>query len=90
MLSFSNMSPRDGRKPIIPEIGFCEEKARLQDEFLSAIHDLGILLDEQTRAVIENDTEFSRFDVLIHAAQEKKERAKYAWIAHVETHRCEG
>lgn len=81
--------PQDERpKRAIPEVGFCEEKARLQDEFLTAIQELNALLSDQTRSVIEGDSDFSRFDVLIHLAQEKKDRAKYAWIAHVESHHC--
>jgi len=72
----------------VPEIAFCEEKNRLQDEFLKAIHDLSALQNQQTQAVIEGDSDFCRFDLLLHLAQEKKEMAKYAWIAHVESHRC--
>jgi len=72
----------------VPEILFCEEKNRLLDEFLKAIHDLSALQNQQTQAVIEGDSDFCRFDLLLHLAQEKKEMAKYAWIAHVESHRC--
>jgi hypothetical protein len=80
------------RRPLrghIPEVGFCEEKNRLLGEFMRAIRDLNALLSQQTQAVIEGDPDFSRFDVLLHLAQLKKDTAKYAWIAHVETHRCE-
>jgi hypothetical protein len=84
----SAMSERTRRVPI-PEIGFCEEKNRLQGDFLRAIHELNAILAEQTGAVIQGDPDFSRFDLLIHMAQEKKDRAKYAWIAHVESHGCE-
>jgi hypothetical protein len=74
----------------IPAIGFCKEKNRLQRVFLQAIRELNTLLAEQTQAVIDGDSDFGRFDILIHMAQERKEAAKYAWIAHVETHQCEG
>jgi hypothetical protein len=73
----------------IPEIGFCELKSRLQDNFLNAIRELNTVLAEQTQAVIDGDSDFERFDLLIHMAQEKKESAKYAWIAHVESHQCD-
>jgi len=73
----------------IPEIGFCAEKNRLLNEFLEAIQELTALQNQQTQAVILGDSEFDRFDVLLHLAQEKKEQAKYAWIAHVEAHQCE-
>src|ERR1700758_2094595 len=67
-----------------PEVVFCREKHRLLHEFLDTIRELTSLQDLQTRAVIEGDPEFARFDVLLHFAQERKEQAKYAWIAHVE------
>jgi hypothetical protein len=73
----------------IPEIGFCEVKQRLLDEFLKAIREVIVLLSQQTESVIEWDQEFSRFDVLLHVAQERKESAKYALIAHIEAHHCE-
>ena len=74
----------------IPEIGFCQEKNRLQRHFLQKIRELNALLADQTKAVIEGEPDFNRFDILIHMAQEQKEMAKYAWIAHVESHGCDG
>ena len=73
----------------MPEVGFCKEKKRLLDEFLKAIQELSALQTQQAQAVIEGDPDFSRFDVLLHFAHEKKDMAKYAWIAHVESHHCE-
>jgi hypothetical protein len=78
-----------GDRAIPPELKFCEEKNRLQKEFLAAIHDLVETQKQQTQAVIDGDTDFARFDVLLHMAHERKESAKYAWIAHVESHHCE-
>jgi hypothetical protein len=46
------------------------------------------LQNEQTQAVIQGDSDFPRFDVLLHHAQERKEIEKYVWIAHVESHGC--
>jgi hypothetical protein len=68
---------------------FCEEKYRLLNDFLYAVRELNRLHTEQTHAVIRGDRDFTRFDILIYAAQERKESAKYAWIAHVEGHGCE-
>jgi len=65
------------------------EKHRLLREFVTAIRELSALLSEQTQAVIEGDCEFSRLDLLLHLAQEKKDQAKYRWITHVESHHCE-
>jgi hypothetical protein len=72
-----------------PELMFCGEKNRLLREFLGAIHDLVETQKQQTQAVIDGDADFARFDLLLHMAHERKELAKYAWIAHVESHHCE-
>ncbi|HEV3196783.1 MAG TPA: hypothetical protein VGZ73_02725 [Bryobacteraceae bacterium] len=82
------MSPKGAR--VSPAVGFCKEKARLLDEFLQAIQELTALMSQQTQALIEGNSDFARFDLLLHLAQEEKDKAKYAWIAHVESHRCEG
>ena len=71
-----------------PAIGFCEEKNRLLDDFLKAIRQLVEIQEQQTRAVIHGDPDFARFDYLLHTAQDDKERAKYLWIMHVESHGC--
>jgi hypothetical protein len=70
----------------------CAEKNRLLGEFLNAIRAFNELQSQQTQAVIDaamdGDSDFTRFDVLLHMAQDRKEHAKYAWIAHVEEHGC--
>ena len=68
--------------------GLCPEKVRCMEDFLAAIRELGILQTQQARAVIEGDPEFSRFDLLIHMAAERKNQAKYAWLLHVQQHQC--
>jgi len=78
------------RSKRIPDIGFCMEKKLLLDEFLRAIQEINILHEQQTRAVIEGDPDFCRFDLLLYLAQEDKDQAKYAWMAHVDSHGCEG
>lgn len=72
-----------------PAVAFCAHKKRLQDEFIEAAHNVSRLVSQQVQALIEGDPDFSRFDVLIHMAQEEKEMAKYAWMSHVDSHRCE-
>jgi len=67
---------------------FCAEKVRLEGEFLKAIHELIALHAQQTQAVIDEDPEFSRFDLLIHSAGEHKDRTKYILMAHIEAHGC--
>jgi len=74
----------------IPEVGFCQEKVRLMEDLLRAIRSVAALHTQQIQAVIDDDLEFTRFDVLQHYAQEAKDRAKYALISHVESHKCGG
>ena len=68
---------------------YCEERYRLLDEFLRAVRELNLFQTQQTRAVIRGDRDFARFDVLIHMAQDRKDAAKYGWMAHIEQHHCE-
>jgi hypothetical protein len=72
----------------LPEISICELKYRLMDDFIEAVHALNVLHNQQTVAVVEGDQDFSRFDLLLHLAQERKDLAKYAWMTHVESHCC--
>jgi hypothetical protein len=68
--------------------GVCSERVRYMEDFLQAIRELGTLHSEQAKAVIESDPEFSRFDLLIHMANERKDHAKYALLLHVQEHGC--
>ena len=68
--------------------GFCGIRQRLVDAFTAAVREMNVIENQQIQAVIEGDSDFSRFDLLLHYAQEKKDTAKYAWIAHVEVHGC--
>lgn len=75
--------------PVRNHIGYCEDKKRLQNQFLESAHELNTLLNRQMEAVIEGEPDFTRFDELIQQAQARKEMAKYAWIGHVDAHHCE-
>ena len=72
-----------------PGVPFCVEKYRLLNEFLKAIQELVEIQNQQAQAVIQGDSDFARFDVLLHMANERKDHAKYAWMAHVECHHCQ-
>ena len=67
---------------------FCEGSRRLLDAFGEAVQELLLLHEQQFLAIVAGDSDCSRFDLLIHMANERKQRAKYAYIDHVETHRC--
>jgi hypothetical protein len=69
------------------EIPLCLEKRRLLEAFTEAVHE-AMLLQQQQVTDIVNDDDFSRFDVLLHMASEKKQQAKYAYLQHVEKHGC--
>ena len=85
-VSMSLEEPPKGAQ--FPARGFCEERNRLLDAFLQASREILALQTQQIQAVIKGDSEFGSFDVLLQLAQEKKEAAKYAWIAHVHSHKC--
>lgn len=70
------------------KIPLCEEKQRLMNEFVDASHVFMELQTQQTRAAIDGDGDFARFDDLIHLARESKDKAKYSLIAHIEEHCC--
>jgi hypothetical protein len=73
---------------LLSKVGFCQDKLRLIEEFLGAASELVAVQDQQVKAAINDDPDFSRFDLLIHDATERKRRAKYAYLAHVEEHGC--
>jgi len=73
---------------VLSKTTFCEEKLRLMEEFLASATELVTAHNEQVRALIEDDPEFNRFDLLIHLAAERKRRAKYEYLAHLEEHGC--
>jgi chemotaxis family two-component system response regulator Rcp1 len=66
----------------------CDEHSRLLDEFGGAVGELLALHEEQFRAIAEDGSEFPRFDLLIHMANEKKQKAKYSFLRHLEAHGC--
>jgi hypothetical protein len=71
-----------------PEVCFCENKHRLMQDFMTAVQELLDLQSRQTAAVIDGYPDFSRFDLPIHIASQRKDQAKYVFLAHVEAHGC--
>ena len=66
----------------------CGEHNRLLDQFGSAVRELLSLHEQQFLAIVDGDGECSRFDLLIHMANEQKQVTKYAYLRHVEAHGC--
>jgi hypothetical protein len=81
--------PENGSVSKRAQSAFCEARSELIRNFLEAIRELTSLQGQQIQAVIEGDSDFLRFDVLIHMAAERKQEAKYALIRHIESHHCE-
>ena len=69
------------------EILLCIEKRRLLEAFTDAVHGVMLLQQQQVTDMV-NDGDFTRFDVPVHRANEKKEQAKYEYLQHVEKHGC--
>jgi hypothetical protein len=67
---------------------FCEERWRLSQAFADASRQLMEIQNEQMQAAIDGDSDFSRFDDLLHMAREAKDQAKYELIDHTEEHHC--
>ena len=68
----------------------CAENVRLLDGFGRAVQELVRLHEQQFQAIVAGDATANRFDLLIHEANENKQNAKYAYMAHVENHGCAG
>jgi hypothetical protein len=67
---------------------YCEEGRELLEAFGANVHELILLHEQQFLAVTNGDPECDRFDLLIHMANEAKQRAKYCYLEHLETHGC--
>lgn len=73
---------------ILSKSTLCEEKLRLMEEFLAAASDLVSVHNDQVKSLLDDDPDFSRFDLLIHLASERKRLAKYKYMVHLEKHHC--
>jgi hypothetical protein len=67
---------------------YCEEAKHLLDAFGDAVQDLVRLHEEQFQSILGGDLDSTRFDDLIHMANETKQSAKYAYLRHLEDHGC--
>lgn len=67
---------------------YCEEAKRLLDAFAGAVQDLVRLHEEQFQSILGGDMDSTRFDDLIHMANETKLDVKYAYLRHLEAHGC--
>lgn len=70
--------------PIVDTEPFCAECERLKNAFVEAVREVMVLNQLHLTAVVNNDPDPHRFDILIHEANEQKQNAKYAYILHLE------
>jgi hypothetical protein len=75
-------------KPPATSIIYCPQAKELLEALTEAVRDLVLLHAQQFDSLITGDLDSTRFDDLIHMANERKHEAKYAYIHHLETHRC--
>jgi hypothetical protein len=66
----------------------CSECRVLLNAFAEAVNEVMALHNRHLMAVIEDDPNPHRFDLMIHAANERKQNAKYDYIHHREMHDC--
>ena len=67
---------------------YCEEAKCLLDAFGEAVQGLVRLHEEQFQSILAGDLDSTRFDDLIHMANETKQDVKYAYLTHLEAHGC--
>ena len=79
----SQMAQRDSTS-----LAYCDVARRLLDAFGEAVQELVQLHEHQFLAIFDGDADCTRFDGLIHMANERKYKAKYAYLQHLETHGC--
>ena len=75
-------------EPSASSLLYCREAKALLYAFSEAIREVIRLHEQQFNAVIQCDEDSGRFDDLIHIANERKREAKYAYLLHVDAHRC--
>lgn len=67
---------------------YCQEARELLNAFSGTVQELVRLHEEQFQSIVGGDLDSTRFDDLIHMANERKHEAKYAYLHHLETHGC--
>ena len=67
----------------------CPENERLRNLFGEAVTELLLFHEQQFGALINGEADLERYELLIHVASDKRQTAKYALLAHIESHGCE-
>ncbi len=77
-----------GREHSMTSLVYCQDARELLDAFGETVRELTGLHEEQFKAIVGGDLDSTRFDDLIFMANERKHKAKYAYLHHLETHGC--
>jgi len=77
-----------GRECSMTSLAYCQEARHLLDAFGETVRELTKLHEEQFQSIVGGDLDSARFDDLIFMANEHKHEAKYAYLHHLETHKC--
>lgn len=78
------LGDEDQKNPALTED--CSECEVLRNAMLAAVRNLVQLHELHAMAIIQDDSDPHRFDILIHEANERRQNAKYAYILHRENH----
>jgi hypothetical protein len=68
----------------------CSEARALLERYSETVSQTLLLHEAQFHAVVGSDADSHRFDLLIHEANARKSRAKYAYLGHLRDHGCSG
>jgi|HubBroStandDraft_6_1064221.scaffolds.fasta_scaffold441662_2 hypothetical protein len=68
-----------------PALRHRDDAQCLLEAFGEAVQELVKLHELQFLAILDGDSNASRFDLLIHYANERKQNAKYAYLQRLET-----
>ena len=85
------MSSNDLHKPEDPKTAsaqICPIGRQLLEAFGVTVQVLVKLHEQQFLSIVQGEPDANRFDLLIHEANEQKQNAKYAYMAHCEGHGC--
>lgn len=66
----------------------CNEKMRLTDELLEAVHALTSLQEAQTAHLVKEGESLPRIETALQAARIRWDTAKLKYSNHVRLHRC--
>jgi hypothetical protein len=67
----------------------CPQAEQLLHAYGEAVQELILFQEQHFLALMQGDEDSSRFEVLIHLAGERRQNAKYAYLLHLQQHRCE-